>query len=85
MPVLARRRDEIGEPVEELRRREFDDTARAGPRGLPPTTPPDPVGRFVSGEQVADFGDAAVCTTPYGESLEREGGRAQYRSRCSKL
>jgi hypothetical protein len=26
MPVLPRRRDEIGEPVEELKRREFDDT-----------------------------------------------------------
>jgi len=26
MPVLPRRRDEIGEPVEELKRRELDDT-----------------------------------------------------------
>ena len=30
MPVLARRRHEIGEPVEELKRREFDDAI--GPR-----------------------------------------------------
>jgi len=28
----------------------------------------------VSGEHVADFGDAAICSTPDGESLEREGG-----------
>ena len=30
VPVLPRRRDEIGEPVEELKRREFDDAI--GPR-----------------------------------------------------
>ena len=42
MPVLPRRRDEIGEPVEELKRREFDDAIGSRPRGLPPTTPPDP-------------------------------------------
>jgi len=47
MPVLPRRRDEIGEPVEELKRREFDDAIGSRPRGLPPTTPPDPVGRHV--------------------------------------
>ncbi len=29
MPVLARRRHEIGEPVEEIKRREFDDAIRA--------------------------------------------------------
>jgi hypothetical protein len=73
MPVLPRRRDEIGEPVEELKRREVDDTARTRPRGLSRAARADPVGRCVSGEQVADFGDAAVCTTPYGESLEGKG------------
>lgn len=31
MPVLARRRHEIGESVEKLKRREFYDVARAGP------------------------------------------------------
>ena len=45
MPALARRRHEIGEPVEELKRRELDDAIGSRPRGLPPTTPPDTVGR----------------------------------------
>jgi hypothetical protein len=31
MPVLARRRYEIGEPVEELKRRELDDAIRSRP------------------------------------------------------
>jgi len=30
MPVLPRRRDEIGEPVEELKRREIDDAVGTG-------------------------------------------------------
>jgi hypothetical protein len=60
MPVLARRRYEIGEPVEELKRREFDNAMSSRPRGLPPTIPPDPVGRLVPGEHVADLGDAAA-------------------------
>jgi hypothetical protein len=34
MPVLPRRRHEIGTPVEKLKRRELDDAARAGPRRL---------------------------------------------------
>ena len=34
MPVLPRRGHEIGEPVEELKRREFDDAIGTGPRGL---------------------------------------------------
>jgi len=54
MPVLPRRPDEVGEPVQELKRRQLDD---AGPCGLPPTTPPDPVRGFVSGQHVADAGD----------------------------
>jgi hypothetical protein len=36
VPVLARRRHEIGEPVEELKRREVDDAVGARPCGLPP-------------------------------------------------
>jgi hypothetical protein len=32
MPMLPRRRDEIGEPVKELKRREFDDTIGTRPR-----------------------------------------------------
>ena len=42
MPMLPRRRDEIDEPVEELKRRELDDAVGSRPRGLPPATPPDP-------------------------------------------
>jgi hypothetical protein len=34
VPVLARRRHEVGEPVEKLKRREVDDDARPAPRGL---------------------------------------------------
>jgi hypothetical protein len=73
MPVLPRRRDEIGEPVEELKRREFDDAVGSRPRGLPAATPPDPVGGFVPGQHVADADDAAVSTADHGEPLEREG------------
>jgi len=39
MPVLARRRYEIGEPVEELKRREFDNAMSSRPLGLPSTIP----------------------------------------------
>ena len=46
MPVLPRRRDEIRQTVEELKRRKFDDAIGSRPRGLPPATPPDPVGRL---------------------------------------
>ena len=35
-------------------------------------TPPDPVGRFVSREHVADADDAAVGVADHGEPLERE-------------
>ncbi|MEX0687464.1 MAG: hypothetical protein WD072_02195, partial [Pirellulales bacterium] len=40
---------------------------RARPRRLPPAARAYPVGRLVSGEHVADFSDAAICTTPDGE------------------
>jgi len=73
MAVLPRRRDEIGEPVEELKRSEFDDAIGPRPRGLSRTTRADPAGRLVSGEHVADFGYAAVCTADHGEPLQGEG------------
>jgi len=38
MPVLLRRWDEIGEPVEALKRREFDDAIGSRPRELPPAS-----------------------------------------------
>jgi hypothetical protein len=60
MPVLPRRRDEIRQTVEELKRRKFDDAIGSRPRGLPPATPPDPVGGFVPGQHVTDATDAAV-------------------------
>ena len=69
MPVLPRRRDEIGEPVQELKRREFDNAVGPRPRGLAAAARPDPVGGFVSGQHVADFGYAAVCTADHGEPL----------------
>ena len=77
VPVLARRRHEVGEPVQklkrELKRREVDDDARPGPRGLSAVAGPDPVGRLVSREHVADFGCLAACVAGHGESFEREG------------
>ncbi len=42
MPVLPRRRDEIGQPVQELKRRELDDAIGSRPRGLPAAAGPDP-------------------------------------------
>jgi hypothetical protein len=74
MPVLPRRRDEIGEPVQKLKRREFDNAVGPRPRGLAAAARPDPVGGFVSGQHVADFGYAAVCTADHGEPLQCEGG-----------
>jgi len=73
MPVLSRRRDESGEPVEELNRREFDDAIGPRSRGLPLAARADPVGGFVSGQHVADFGYPAVWAADHGEPLEREG------------
>ena len=73
MPVLPRRRDEIGQPVQELKRRELHDAIGSRPRGLPAAAGPDPGGRFVSGQHVADSGCAAVWAADHGESLEREG------------
>ena len=60
VPVLPRWRDQIREPVEELKQGEFDDAIGPWPRGLPPASRADPVGGLVSREYVADAGDAAV-------------------------
>jgi hypothetical protein len=60
MPVLPRRRDEVRQTIEKLKRREFDGAIGSRPRGLLAAAGPDPVGGFVSGEQVADLGDPAV-------------------------
>ena len=49
MPVLPRRRHEIGQPVQEVKRREFDDAVSTRACGLPPAPRADPVGRLVSG------------------------------------
>jgi len=59
MTVLPRRRDEIGEPVQELKRREFDDAIGSRPCGLTPAAGPDPGGGFVPREHVTDAGDPA--------------------------
>ena len=74
VPVLPRRRHEVSETVEELKWEKLDDAAGARPCGLTPASRADPVGRLVSGEHVADAGDAAVCAADHGEPLEREGG-----------
>jgi hypothetical protein len=77
MPMLSRWRHEIGQPAQEVKRREFDDAVGARPRGLPPAPRADPVGRPkddpASGEHVADAGDAAVFAADHGEPLQREG------------
>jgi hypothetical protein len=49
-----------------------DDAVGSRPRRLSPATPPDPVGRLVSGQHVADADDAAVGVADHGQSLERE-------------
>jgi hypothetical protein len=72
MPVPPRRRDEIRQTIEELKRREFDDASGSRSRGLPPATPPDPVGRLVSGQHVTDASDPAVGAANHGESFKRE-------------
>jgi hypothetical protein len=59
-------------PIQELKRRAFDQAVRAGPRGLAPAAGADPVGRFVSREHVADADDAAVGVADHGEPFERE-------------
>jgi len=69
MAVLPRRRDEIGEPVEELIRRELDDAARSRPRGVAAAAGPDPSGGFVPGQHGADARDPAVCTRAAGHSI----------------
>ena len=73
LPVLPRRRHEIGQSVQEVKRRELDDAAGARPRGLPPAPRANPVGCLVSREHVADAGDAAVFAADHGEPLQREG------------
>ncbi len=74
MPVLPRRRDEIRQPVEELKWRELDDAIGSRPRGLSPAARPDPGGGFVSREHVADADDAAVWAADHGEPLECKSG-----------
>ena len=72
MAMLPRRRDEIGQAVEELKRRELYDTVNSRPRGLTPAAGADPVGRFVSREHVADADDAAVGVADHGEPFQGE-------------
>ena len=73
--MLPRRRNEVREPVEELKRRELDDIigTEGRPRGLTPAAGADPVGGFVSREHVADADDAAIGVADHGESFERKG------------
>jgi len=73
VPMLPRWRHEIGQPVQEVTRREFDDAVGTRACGLPPAPRADPVGRLVSGEHVADASDAAVFAAVHGEPFQREG------------
>jgi hypothetical protein len=73
MPVLPRRRHEVREPVEELKRQEVGDAVRPRPRGLSRAARADPVGNLVSREHVADAGDAVAWAADHGESFERKG------------
>ena len=68
MPVLARRRHEIREPVEKLKRRELDNPVGPWPRGLLRAGQADPVGGLVSRQHVAD---AATRVTSHREPLQR--------------
>jgi len=69
MPVPSRRRDVIGEPVEEPKGREFDDAVGYGLRGFTLPAWSDPGGRLMPGHHVADAGDPAVGVTNHGEPL----------------
>jgi hypothetical protein len=54
MRVLARRRYEIGEPVEELKRRELDDAVRSRSRGRSRAAVPMQARRASEGIRTAD-------------------------------
>ena len=69
MPVLPRRRHEIGQPVQEVKRREFDDAIGSRPGGRSAAAGPDPGRGFVSREHVADADDAAVGVADHGEPV----------------
>jgi hypothetical protein len=73
MPVLPRRRHEIGEPVEELKRRELDDAIGPRSRGRSPAAGADPVGGFMPWKRVAHARDSAARVADHGESLQCEG------------
>jgi len=55
MPVLPRRRDETGEPVQELKRRELHDAIGSRTRGLPAAAGPDPEHRPRAGTTMLMF------------------------------
>jgi hypothetical protein len=73
MPMLPWRRDEIGKPVQELKRREFDDAIGPRPRGRAAAAGPHPVGGFVPWQHVADACDSAVCAAAQGEPFQSKG------------
>jgi len=73
MPILPRRRHEVRQAVQKLKRREFDDAMGSRLCGLSAAEGSDPVGGFLSGQHVADSGCAAVWAADHGESLEHKG------------
>jgi hypothetical protein len=69
VPMLARRRDEIGEPVQELKRGELDDAVRSRSRGLSGSPPAAARLRRLPGPQtLPEEGD-------HGNQRDAEGGQ----------
>ena len=62
VPVPPRLWDEIGEPIEELKRRELDDAAGPRLRGLSLSAWPDPVGGLVPRHHVTPVAGKSYAT-----------------------
>ena len=72
MPMLPRRRDEVRQTIEELKRRDVHDASGSRSRGLAAAAGPDPVGRLMSRQHVADAGDQTIWAAGDGQSFECE-------------
>ncbi len=79
MPVLAWRRDQVGEPVEEFVRREVDDALGVGCGRLARASGPDPGAALVAGQRVAD----ALWPAGHGGSRRSQSGGGRRRRRAS--
>ncbi len=87
VPMLARRRHEIGEPVQELKRREFDDAVRPGRVDFRERPGPTQLAAEMvtqrRGTHVANFGCATAYDQPSSSrsarSLSRPAARFAFR------